>query len=232
MRLLVGIGVAALVALTLPVAPASAATVPFTEGFTTGDSGWRGNPNTVGSLDWSSEGYVSEAYNFVGSTAGGQGPVLFRGPASASGGNFVGNWLTDGVKEIHFSVRHDSEVPISFFARFVSPMGFPGAIAVNFAPVAGSSEWTDLVFAIDPTNPQFISFEGSTFAGVFASIGTVQLGVVVPEGLAGVDLNVQFDVSSVSAVPEPAGLAALALFTTAIAATFRARRRANPSKGV
>jgi hypothetical protein len=232
MRSWVGIGVAALVALAVQVAPASAATVPFTEGFTTGDSGWRGNPNTVGSLDWSSEGYVSEDFNFVGSTAGGQGPVLFRGPASASGGNFAGSWLTDGVMEIHFSVRHDSAVPIQFFARFASPMGFPGAVAVNFAPVVGSSEWTDIVFAISPTNPQFISFEGSDFATVFASIGTVQLGVVVPEGLAGVDLNVQFDVSSVSAVPEPVGLAALAILATAILATFRARSSATLSEGV
>jgi hypothetical protein len=232
MRSLVGIGGLALLALALQVAPASAATVPFTEGFTTGDSGWRGNPNTVGSLDWSSEGYVSEDFNFVGSTAGGQGPVLFRGPASASGGNFVGNWLTDGVREISFSVRHDSAVPIQFFARFASPMGFPGAVAVNFTPVVSSSDWTELVFAIDPSNPQFISFEGSNFETVFSSIGTVQFGVVVPEGLAGVDLNVQFDVSSVSTVPEPGGLAALAFVAMAIAATFRGRLCATSSEGV
>jgi hypothetical protein len=232
MRSWFGIGVAALSALVLQVAPASAATVPFTEGFTTGDSGWRGNPNTVGSLDWSSEGYVSEDFNFVGSTAGGQGPVLFRGPASASGGNFVGNWLTDGVREISFSVRHDSAIPIQFFARFVSPMGFPGAVAVNFTPVVSSSDWTELVFSIDPTNPQFVSFEGSDFATVFASIGTVQFGVVVPEGLAGVDLSVQFDVSSVSAVPEPAGLASLALAMLAALVVFRARPGTEIDRGV
>lgn len=232
MRSLVGIGVAALVALALPVAPASAATVPFTEGFSTGDSGWRGNPNTPGSLDWSAGGYVSEVFNFLGSTSGGQGPVLFRGPASASGGNFAGNWLTDGVKEIHFSVRHDASVPITFFARFASPMGFPGAVAVNFAPVASSSEWTDLVFNIDPANPQFISFEGSDFNTVFASIGTVQLGISIPAALAGQDVSVKFEVNAVSTVPEPAGPAALTMVATAIVTTFRARRRANALEGV
>jgi hypothetical protein len=232
MRFLVGIGLAALMALAGPPTAASAATVPFTEDFATGDAGWRGNPNSVGSLDWSSAGYVSEVFNFAASTAGGQGPVLFRGPVSASGGNFAGDWLTDGVSEIAFSVRHDAEVPITFFARFAAPMGFPGAIAVAFAPVASSADWTQLVFAIDPSNPQFIGFEGSDFTTVFSSIGTVQLGVVVPEALAGVDADVQFDLTSAATVPEPAGLAALALAALAAFFAFRAPSGAQTGRGV
>jgi len=223
MRLLAGAGMAALLALALPVAPGAAATVPFTEAFTTGDDGWRGNPNTVGSLDWSSGGYVTEVFNFVGSTAGGQGPVLFRGPVSASGGSFAGDWILDGVSEIRALVRHDAPSPVTFFARFASPFGFPGAIAVAFAPVASSTSFTELVFGIYPGNPQFIGFEGSDFATVFSSIGTVQFGVVVPEALAGVDANYAFDLSSVSTVPEPGVLGALALAACAVSGAIRTR---------
>lgn len=229
MRFLVGIGVAALVALAVPVAPAGAATVPFTEDFAAGDAAWRGNPNTVGSLDWSSEGYVSEVFSFVSLTPASQGPVLFRGPNDST---YAGNWLTDGVLEVHFSVRHDAPVPVTFFARFPSPFGFPGAIAVSFAPVVASSEWTELVFTIDPSNPQFIGFEGSDFNTVFSNIGRVQLGVSVPEGLAGVDTNVTFDLASVSLVPEAGGLGALALAACGALFALRARHslRALPAR--
>lgn len=225
MRFLAGAGMAALLALALPVATATAATVPFTESFSTGDSGWRGNTNSPGTLDWSSEGHVTEVFNFASSVAGGQGPVLFRGPVSASGGNFAGDWILDGVSEIRALVRHDAPSPVTFFARFASPFGFPGAIAVAFAPVASSDEWTELVFGIYPENPQFVSFEGSDFATVFSSVGIVQLGVAVPESLAGVDANYDFELNSVSTVPEAGGLSALAL---AVCAALRALR---PRKG-
>ena len=215
MRSRVGRGLALLGALALPVA-AGAATVPFTEDFTASDGSWRGNPNAVGSLDgWSATGgadgggYVSEGYNFVSSVFGQQGPVIFRGPASASGGSFAGNWIADAVREVTVYVRHDAPVPIDFFARFASPMGFPGAIAganVSVAP----GVWTELTFAIDPTSSQWQSFEGSDFATVFSSIGTVQIGATTPEALAGIDLVVHFDLDSVSIVPEPASVALLA----------------------
>jgi hypothetical protein len=207
---------ALLIALALP-AVAGAATVPFTEEFTASDANWRGNPNSVGSLDgWSATGgaggggYVSEAFNFVGSVFGAQGPVIFRGPASASGGAFAGDWIADAVREVSVYVRHDAPVAVELFARFVSPMGFPGAIAAGDVPVA-PGQWTRLTFAIDPASPQWTSFEGSDFATVFGNIGTVQIGATTPAALAGADVAVHFDLDAVSIVPEPASIAFLAL---------------------
>ena len=234
MRLASGLGLAALGALLFFATPARAATIPFSEEFAAGDSGWRANNNAPGSLTWSASGgadgggYVATSFNFVSSTAGGQGPVLFRGPASASGGAFVGNWLTEGVLEFSFFARTDSAVPLNFFARFVNPAGFPGAVAVNFTPVAvlPAGAWTQLVFAIDPSNPQFVSFEGSSFAAVFGSIGTVQIGVGIPTPLAGVDQAVSFAIDGVSirGVPEPSA-AALSVLSLALAALAARRAR-------
>jgi hypothetical protein len=234
MRFLAGRGLAALVALALPAAVAGAATVPFTEEFSADASSWRGNPNSAGSLDaWSASGgadgggFVSESFNFVGSTFGAQGPVIFRGPSSASGGAFTGNWIADAVHEVSVYVRHDAPVPITFFARFASPMGFPGAIAVDSSSVA-AGEWTELTFLIDPASPQWVSFEGSDFATVFSSIGIVQIGAVIPEALAGVDQAVRFDLDRVSlrGVPEAAGLGLLGLGACALLALARKNEEA------
>lgn len=229
MRFLAGRGLAALCALALPVV-ASAATVPFTEGFTSGASSWRGNPNSAGSLDaWTATGgadgggFVSEGFNFLSSSVGAQGPVIFRGPASASGGAFVGSWIADTVREVSVYVRHDAPVAIDFFARFASPMGFPGAIAAGATSVQ-PGQWTRLSFAIDRASPQWVSFEGSDFDTVFGSIGAVQVGVSIPAALAGVDQVVHFDLDSVSIVPEPASTGLLSLAALALLGATRRGR--------
>ncbi len=232
----VGIGWwrAALVALAFHAAPAVAATIPFTEEFAASDSLWRANSNLENSLTWSASGgvdgssYVSGTFNFVSSTAGAQGPVLFRGPGVASGGAFVGNWLTEGVLEMSFYVRHDAGVPVNFFARFASPFGFPGAIAASFAPTQSLpvGDWTKITFAITPSNPAFVSFEGSSFDTVFSNVGIVQVGASIPTPLAGVDQVVHFDLDRVSirGVPEPSG-AALLVLGLGIAGLARSHKR-------
>lgn len=230
MRFVHGVALAVLVALAGIAASGSAATIPFTEEFSANDSNWRANDNIPGSLTWKATGgadgggYVSTTFNFVSSTPGAQGPVLFRGhgSADASGDAFVGNWLTEGVDEFSIWVRTDSTVPVNFFARFASPQAFPGAIAVAFTSVASSGDWTKLVFAIDPSNPQFVSFEGSSFNAVFGNIGNVQVGVSIPTVLAGVDQVVRFDLDGVGIVPEPPALT-LVLATVAALAVRRVR---------
>ena len=194
--------------------PAGAATVPFTEDFNIDDSGWRDITNGVTSLaheptgGQDGGGFVSTSINFVDFEMGAQGPVLFRGPESASGGAFAGNWLVEGIGEFSAWVRHDSEVPLNFFARFASPFNFPGATAVQFAPVIGipgPAGWTELVFAIDPNNPQFVTFEGSSFEAVFSNVGIVQVGVSVPDALAGIDAEIRVELDTVGIdTPEPA----------------------------
>lgn len=188
---------------------AGATTVPFTESFSTDAAGWRDAPN-AGPADWfpvggaDGGGYIGETFSFANNVAG-DTPVLLRAHAGASGDNFFGNWLADGVTEFRMSVRTHAPVPVNFFARFVSPAGFPGAVAVEFAPVVPGA-WTEIVIPIDPTNPQFISFETSDFNTIFSNIGRIQVGVQVPAALAGNPNSFFFDVDEVRIVPEPASV--------------------------
>jgi hypothetical protein len=218
-----------------PLAPeARALTFLYTETFANNAAGWRDITNTTPStLTWlepggeDDDGYVSTSFNFVNSVAGGQGPVLFRGPASASGGAFAGNWLT-GVTQLTAWVRHDAPVPVNFFARFASPFNFPGATAVDFAPVVaipGPDGWTEISFAIDPNSPQFVSFEGTDFATVFSNVGILQIGVSIPAALAGTDASYGFALDSIQVVPEPGSLALAALGVAGIALGSRLRPR-------
>jgi len=228
-------GVLALMILTVTAAQARAATIPFTEGFDASASGWLNNAsgplNHVGSGGQDGGGYVATEFNFVDQVVGGQGPVLFRGNATASGAAFTGNWISDGVGTLSAWVRHDSEIPLNYFARFAAPAGFPGAIAIDFTPVAaatGSDGWTELQFAISPSSPQFVSFEGSDFATIFSNVGRVQFGVSVP---AGVDRVIHFELDSVrisGAAPEPAalGLVLLAASSLFVRRAMQGTRRA------
>jgi hypothetical protein len=215
---------------------AGAATLPFTEEFSTGDSEWR-NPASAAPVHVSSGGrdgggFIRVAFDFEGTSAD-QSRVVFRGGTSggpASGGAFVGDWIDEGVGSLTAWVRHDAAEPITFFARFAAPANFPGATAVAFAPVAPGPDWTQLFFAIDPTNPQFVSFEGSDFDTVFSDIGIVQIGLSVPAALAGQDQEVSFDLDTVGiapVVPEPA-LSPLLLLALAALRTRRPRRAVAP----
>lgn len=194
---------------------AFAAVVPFTESFDTNDAGWLNN--TSGTPTYSATGgpggaaFISESHNFVGNVNN-DTIVLFRGNSSnnASGDAFVGDWITDGVSSFSFDLRHNFSAPVTLFARFASPAGFPGGVAVAFAPVTPNT-WTNVSFDISPSNPAFVSFEGSNFNTVFSNIGIVQVGVFVTPGVAGVDQNADFDLTNVSIVPEPTSLALIGL---------------------
>ena len=233
MRRLAFAGAVALLALTVSSGPAEAVTVPYTESFSTNDSGWRGNLNSVGTLDWNAGGYVTEVFNFAGNTAD-QTLILFRGPTSASGGNFAGDWVLNGVSQISALVRHDAPVGVTFFARLARPAGaagdgFPGAVIVELpTPVEVGSGFSAISFDIFDGNPLF-TYEGGpnplNFPTVFGNIATVQFGVFVPAALAGSATNYDFDLTSVSTVPEAGGLCALALAASAALGALRARER-------
>ena len=206
-----------------------AATPGFTEDFELDVANWVNFDNTAflsfnatGGPDGSS--FASGDFNFKDLAFGDQGPVILRATTTplgpASGGNFFGDWLTDGITEFSAQVRHNAPVPLTFFARFASPTFFPGAIAVRFQPVFPNT-WTEMSFDIDPSNPAFVSFEGETFVDVFDGIGNVQIGVEVPAALAGVDQGFTFDVDQVSIVPEPSSLV---LASLAVLACVRRRR--------
>ncbi len=193
----------------------SAVTVPFQEDFASSSALWSNFNNSAlltfhaaGGPDGSS--FASGKFNFSNSAFGDQGPVIFRGETTpggpASGGNFLGNWLAAGVKEFRAFVRHDATVPLTFFTRFADPVNFPGATAVQFAPVFPNA-WTELAFAIKPSSPNFVTFEGQSFPLVFDNIGRLQIGVSTPAALAGIDQNIIFDLDKVTInTPEPTAL--------------------------
>ncbi|MCH8005637.1 MAG: hypothetical protein IH888_05325 [Planctomycetes bacterium] len=217
---------------------ASAAIVPFTEDFTVGPANWFDSPGT-GLLDWVAAGgpdggaYVSTVFNFANSAIN-DAPVMFRGQDNldSSADAFVGDWITDGVTLFSFFLRHNAPGPVTIFSRFASPANFPGAIALEFAPIPPNI-WTEISIPIEPGNPQFISFEGSDFNTVFGNIGNLQLGLIVSESLAGLDADLTFDLDKVSIIPAPGAAAILAVGGWLVGGRRRrrhTRRQAPPAR--
>lgn len=197
-------------------AAASPAAVPFTEDFVADSANWF--DNSGGSpLGWSPAGgpdgssFALGSFNFVGS-APEDTPVIFRAQDEfgSSGGAFEGSWIADGVTEFSAFVQHDAGMPLTFFTRFSGPANFPGAFAIQFVPVPPNI-WTEISFGIDPLNPQFVTFEGSDFETVFGNIGHIQIGVSVPEALAGLDQTFTFGVDKPTILPEPTTIGLLAI---------------------
>ena len=217
----------------IPVMVQAAVVNPFTETYAADTAGWRDGLLTsalsyapAGSHDGSS--YASGMFNFVNNVAG-DNPALIQGrdEFGFSGGAFVGDWVAAGVTEFSAWVRHDAPEPLTYFVRFSGPANFPGAAAISFVPVMPNT-WTQLTIAIDPSNPQFVTFEGTDFSTVFTAnamngftgIGHVQIGASVSATLAGVDQAYTFDVDDVAIAPAPGVLALLGLS----AAGLRRRR--------
>lgn len=203
---------AAVLAVFCITAASQALTVPFTENFAGNNANWQNNANglatynAIGGPDGGA--YISGPFNFQSSKAD-DTPVVLRGNPStplgpASGGNFIGNWLAGGVIKFSAYVRHNAPEPLIFLSRFADPIGFPGFIVSDTLPVEPNT-WTLIELPIDP-NYAHNHNESMPFQSVFDSIGYVQLGVWVPEGLAGLDQTFTFDATQVSiaAIPEPA----------------------------
>jgi hypothetical protein len=212
MKLTSGSLVAVLYCLAAP-ALIHAATVPFTEEFTTTVSNWADN-SAMNLLNYvSSGGPDGGSYASASTALSGTSMVLFRAQDefNSSSHALEGNWVADGVGEFSAFVRHNAPLPLTYFGRFSGPGNFPGGTAVKFAPVLPGA-WTQLKFIINPGNPEFVTFEGSSFATVFSNVGHVQLGVTVPAALAGNMTQYTFDIDKASIaalVPEPSALSAL-----------------------
>jgi hypothetical protein len=218
------------VALTASAAVA-APVLPFTEDFEDGASNWLGGDflpateSATGGVDNSA--YISAQTGFEFAEEGGFN-VVFRGNTGffpgtdASDGNFFGNWIDAGVSNFSFDVRHNISQPATFFVRFAANSNgapFPGGVAVAFQPVF-AGQWTSISIDIDPNNPAFVSYEGTSFESVFSNVGFIQIGIATPEGLIGDPSLFDVDLDNVAIIPAPAGLA---LLLPGLAATRRRR---------
>lgn len=197
-------------------ATASAAVIPFTETFASNTSGWLNAgsaPATyvaTGGVD--NDGYISTTRAFP--LTGGFGPIIFRGNATASNGNFAGNWLTAGVTELRMHVRHDAPEAMNFYMRF--DRGGGAAASTNSFSIA-SNTWTEVVVPIIDSNAVFQSYgsagtQSDPFGFVFSNIISVQLALSLTQPTSFNTNTYTIGLDSVSAVPEPSsiGLCAIA----------------------
>ncbi len=212
---------ASIATIVLSAGVASAGSVaPFTETFENGASNWLdggflpAGEVATGGVDNSA--YITAQTGFEFAEEGGfnvayRGNTGFFPGTDASDGAFNGDWISSGVTNFSFDIRHDITAPVTVFARIAAnTMGapFPGAVAVAFQPVF-AGQWTTVSFAIDPNNPAFVSFEGSDFESVFSNVGFIQIGIATPDGLIGDPSVFSVDLDNVSIVPAPAGFAVL-----------------------
>lgn len=202
------------------VSSASATVVGFHEDFLANAASWR-NSNGSADLAWFASGgpdggsYASSLFNLSVTTAGGFPPTVIRAQQGygSSGGAFAGNWIADGVTGVTFKFRHDLSEAVNVTGRFASAANFPGAAVVAFTPVQ-SNVWTTIFIDLTASSPNFVSFEGSSYAAVFSNIGNMQFGFTVPTALVGQNIDGHFDIADFTIVPAPgaavlAGLAGL-----------------------
>lgn len=200
----------------------------YTENFTTGNASWTQNNNaaanwiTSGGPNGASDAYITTTYALTTSVTG--TPVVARatgtvnGGVGASGGAFKGSYAN--VDVVSFYVKHDAPVALPIGLRLGGVT--PGTAVVFDAPNVEPNVWTLLTFDISPTNPNIVSYEGTSgatdaikFANAIANVNHLQLFLYLADPTYAPPTSgatVTFSVDAVT-VPEPAtlGLAALAL---------------------
>lgn len=215
------LSIVAAMATVWSVAGVQAAVVPFSEDFVADNAAWKDAAGAdltfvaTGGPDGSS--FVTTAFSFAASAADAPLTVV-RGQDNydSSSDAFVGNWISDGVTQFSAWVRHNAPMPLPMFARFATPVNFPGAAGIQFAPVLPNT-WTLLSIEINPTSPQIV-YEGPTanYNSVFGNIGNVQIGISVPGALAGATQPLTLDLDKPTIVPEPAALGMMTLGAVAL----------------
>jgi hypothetical protein len=220
---------AALLSLAAPPA-ARAVQVPFLEDFPTGAAGWRDNAQA--DLAWQATGgpdgssHATTDLNYFGFTSPfGGGPVVFRAndAQDASSDAFVGDWVAAGVRQVRAWVRHDTGEDLTYFVRFATSQGFPGAVIDDDVAVP-SGVWAQISVDVDPADCQL---EGvATCEEVLAQVGNFQIGTLPPESLTLLDEEFTHDLDQVElvAAAEPAQAVLGLAGALALAAAGRRRR--------
>jgi hypothetical protein len=185
-----------------------AVTIGFVEDFTANVAGWEDNVNNPlthaasGGVDGG--GYASTTFNYLGYTSPfGGGPVTFRGSLAdnASGGAFVGDYLSEGVGGIQITFRHNAPEDLTLFMRVSSAFNFPGAVIAQTIS-APANTWTDILFTVDPLSP-FCIGEGVSCAAALADVANIQFGTNAPAGLVDDDFAYTLDIDKVTILPIP-----------------------------
>ena len=180
----------------------------YTETFTADAANWR-ITDSVTPMTWIADdgpAGVGDAFirntnvTFIG-LADGASRLAVRGHSSfnASGGAFIGNWLTSGVFAFSFDVRHHLGVPAKMGARIAAPANSPGA-SIEATALLPSGQWATLVVPIDPANPGFVSFGAGSFASVFSSVGNLQINLYAPPGFGGAAGPFHLDIDNVTII--------------------------------
>lgn len=215
---------------------AQAATVPFSENFDSGVSGWEDAlnlPLAFGASGGSDGGgYARGTYNFNGFVPGfgGSGPIVLRASAAddASGGAFLGNWLSDGVGSVSIRIRHDAPEALQFYLRIATAANSPAG-AFSSSQLVEANVWTQVTFPITPlaSNCTDAGPPGAC-ATALAAVGNLQIGTSAPIGLRDDDVAYTFDIDQVSLhpIPEPGTALFVGLGLAGLAVAGRRERRA------
>ena len=228
-RIVLSLGLVGLAAAS--VASTSHAAIPFNEDFTSSAANWRYSDaialtfTPAGGPDGS--GYVTRTFPFSDVPAASSSRLVFRAhdEYGSSGVAYAGNWIADGVKQVHASFRHTAPEPLVFNARFASVDNFPGAS--YYTDPVPPNVWTPVTFRVHPGSPQNVTYEGSNHGTIFSAIGHMQFGVNIPLSLKGGTTPFTFDMDqvAVSTIPEPATGLLGAVAAAAIAFVQKRRTR-------
>lgn len=215
----------------------AAAVVPFTETFSTNNSNWTQNSN--GAAVWVSTGgfgdnggYITTNYNVTTSTSG--TPVVARatGSASASGGQFIGDYA--GIGSVTVRVKSNATFDLPIALRLGGAVGGT-AITINGGFLPAGADWTTFTFNLAANN--YISYEGTPgaddaakFANATSNVANFQLfyylaapGYTPPSSTTAVTLSV--DSITLNAVPEPSAFVLSAMGVVGLF-FFRSRKQA------
>lgn len=139
----------------------------------------------------------------------GLGAIVFRGnnAAGASGGAFVGNWLTSGVTNFQTYVWHNAPVSLNFYVRFDKGFGY-AADSNNL--LVSPNTWTlldiPITDSLGTSGQAFQSYEaaGPTgFATIFSDIKNVQIALGSAQDASTNGQTYTVGLDGVSIVPEP-----------------------------
>lgn len=182
-----------LVVAALCIAATSAVAVDnFTETFSVDAANWRYSDGTTpmtwypdGGPEGDGDAYVSITNASFAAVNEGGYALIARAYSSynSSGGAFVGNWITSGVRTFSIDVRHHLDVPAKIGVRLANPANNPGASilpGITLQP----GEWGKIVFPITPqmAGVDTLSFGSGNYTSVFSSIGIIQFLLVAPPG--------------------------------------------------